>query len=367
MHHHHHHRSHRHYGCCPPGGCSSILSHCNPQSGARTRPSRGAAKVSMQPRRRQKGQTSRSFARSLSPRWLSMGCLYPGAERKPKFGVRTLSERGKLNKSLSENFIKASWWHFANARFHLRLAQVKNSNQGKDTHQHSSKEFIRETWAMRWKWRLSFMLHTNLNTWHAQNESCGKHWEWERGKMVGNPGIQTVKNPAHLTSPTSKMRCCYPFPLLAAAHKSHSSPCLQDVCHVYCCHSLSLSPSLSDSYPLQTSQQKTLLETKTSKNIFPFLVVAKSLLCACWYMYYVFGFERFCLLYICLAFSCTACWKKWKSEAKRRSKTSWPIIGTEIYKGAWPPPKLGFSALFSSFVIGITFAIGALSLRSSVR
>jgi len=244
MHHHHHHRSHRHYGCCPPGGCSSILSHCNPQSGARTRPSRGAAKVSMQPRRRQKGQTSRSFARSLSPRWLSMGCLYPGAERKPKFGVRTLSERGKLNKSLSENFIKASWWHFANARFHLRLAQVKNSNQGKDTHQHSSKEFIRETWAMRWKWRLSFMLHTNLNTWHAQNESCGKHWEWERGKMVGNPGIQTVKNPAHLTSPTSKMRCCYPFPLLAAAHKSHSSPCLQDVCHVYCCHSLSLSLSL---------------------------------------------------------------------------------------------------------------------------
>jgi len=163
------------------------------------------------------------------------------------------------------------------------------------------------------------MLHTNLNTWHAQESR-----KTERG---GGRGKTWKILPTLTHTIASRMRCCYPFPLLAAAQKPLESlppgcvPCLW--LPLTLPPTLSLYLHLTPSYIHLTSSEKPLLETKTSKNILPFLVVAKSLLFLCVGWFYVFGFERFCLLCICLAFSCTACRKEKKiGNSRKKCNTS---------------------------------------------
>jgi len=120
------------------------------------------------------------------------------------------------------------------------------------------------------------MLHTNLNTWHAQESR-----KTERGEVGEKPG---KSYPLSLTPSHPECGAVTHFRFWQQ-HKSHSSPCLQDVCHVYGCPSLFLPLSLylhlTPSYTHLASSEKPLLETKTSKNILPFLVVAKSLLFLC--------------------------------------------------------------------------------------
>jgi len=189
------------------------------------------------------------------------------------------------------------------------------------------------------------MLHTNLNTWHAQESR-----KTERGEVGEKPG---KSYPLSLTPSHPECGAVTHFRFWQQ-HKSHSSPCLQDVCHVYGCPSLFLPLSLylhlTPSYIHLTSSEKPLLETKTSKNILPFLVVAKSLLFLCVGWFYVFGFERFCLLCICLAFSCTACRKKKKLGIAEKNVTrvdqKQGQKHIEGYKGVRTPLKLDFRYCF---------------------
>jgi len=89
------------------------------------------------------------------------------------------------------------------------------------------------------------MLHTNLNTWHAQESR-----KTERG---GGRGKTWKILPTLTHTIASRMRCCYPFPLLAAAQKPLESlppgcvPCLW--LPLTLPPTLSLSPSHSLLYP----------------------------------------------------------------------------------------------------------------------